>query len=599
MMTSSPDKKTSEQRLRALRNLMKEQGITAFIQPHDDEFLGEYIPESAERIAYISNFSGSAGLAVITLEDACVFSDGRYTEQLKTEIFPNWQGKHIVENPPQNWLKSLLRTGDKVAYDPRILTLPSLKKWEKAGLEMVPVEKNLIDEIWTDRPVPPATEVKTHPIEFTGQTSFEKRLALGSFLKSQKEDAFLATDASAIAWALNLRASDLECLPIALGYALFHQNGEAEFFIDPTRLKGTLEDDKIKLFPADKISENLTLLKDKKIRFCPAETPVFLKSQIEKASAKAIEGENPLLLPRAIKNDLEIAGHKKAQRIDGASLVKFLSFVKKNNGADLSEVELADKLDNIRLSAPECQALSFGTISAVGKNAALPHYHAKKDTAAILNKNQMYLVDSGGQYPFGTTDCTRTIWSGPAEAPKELKEAFTRVLKGNIALSKARFPSGLPGYRLDTLARAPLWEGGLDYDHGTGHGVGSYLSVHEGPHSISPAPRPVGIEAGMIISNEPGYYEIGHYGIRIENLILAVKDGIGRNGKNHLKFETLTFVPIDQDLIDPTLLNKEELGWLNQYHAETLKYLSPLLEGDTLEWLKEACTPIKELHTPL
>ncbi|QCE34054.1 aminopeptidase P family protein [Acetobacteraceae bacterium] len=591
-MTHSLQHKTSKEKLDMLRKLMNGLGVSAFIQPHDDAFLGEYIPPSAERIAYISNFSGSAGIAVITLEEACVFSDGRYTEQLKTEIFSEWQSKHILENPPQEWLKEILPQDAKIAYDPRIITLPSLKKWQRTGFEFIPVEENLIDLIWNDRPAPPATQIKPHNLSLTGQSSLEKRLALGKCLKESNQDAFLAADASMIAWALNLRANDLEYLPIALGYALFHQNGDAEFFVNPERLNGKAEDDKINIFPENQLVERLKRLKGKKIRFTPLETPVFLTLKISEAGAEAIEGANPFSLPRALKNETEISGQKKAQTIDAVALIRFLSFVKKE-GVGLTEVELAEKLDALRLSNPDCTGLSFATISAAGKNAALPHYHAKKETASFLEKNQIYLVDSGGQYEFGTTDCTRTLWSGPNAAPSEIKEAFTKVLKGHINLSRARFPENTAGYRLDSLARAPLWEGGFDYDHGTGHGVGSFLSVHEGPHSISPASRPVGLKAGMIISNEPGYYENGAYGIRIENLILAVKDGVGKNGRDYLKFETLTYVPIDRDLIEPKLLTAEELNWLNDYHEETRKRLSPWLEGETLEWLEKACAKIE------
>lgn len=581
-------------RLTALRAKLLEAGLDGYLIPTSDEYLGEYVPPCGERLAWISGFTGSAGMAVVLAERAAVFSDGRYTLQLAQQTDGTlWERLHSIENPPEAWLQEVA-PGKKIGFDPWVFSADGIARFK--GVEMVPLSPNLIDGIWADRPAPPLAQAVPHPEAFAGEAAATKRARLGAELKKAGHDAAILTDGASLAWLFNIRGSDLEFCPFALGYALLHQDGSAHLFMAPEKLSAAtrahLGPDVTIAAPAA-LPATLASLKGKTVRYDPATMPVWFETALNQAGAVIAKGADPVALPRACKNSTEQDGARAAHLRDGVAMVEFLTWLHEAapTGRE-TEISVAEHLLACRAKQNLFKGESFAAISGAGEDGAIIHYRATPETNRGLKANEVYLIDSGGQYLDGTTDITRTIWTGPAAAPTDIKDHVTRVLAGHIALADAVFPVGIVGANLDALARQALWRVGLDYDHGTGHGVGSYLSVHEGPVSIHRSSKPVPLAEGMILSDEPGYYLPGAYGIRLENLILVEKAAFEHSTKPFLKFETLTLVPYDRNLIEPSLLPRESRDWLNAYHVRVREALSPHLSAKALSWLQKATAPI-------
>jgi len=585
-------------RLEALRQVLRKNGLDGFIIPRSDEHLGEYVPNRSERLAFISGFSGSAGFAIVLLDRAAIFSDGRYTLQLQSETDAAlWERLHLIENPPESWARTHA-SGLKLGYDPWLISADGLKKF--AGLDLVPVTANPIDEIWLDQPAPPAAPALPHDVRFAGEDARAKRERLAQMLASEGQDAALLTDPASLAWLFNLRGADVEFTPIALGFALLNADASATIFMasakTPPESLAHLGNH-VTVAPPQTMPAALAALTGKTVRYDPATMSVWFKTTLEAAGAIIAEAPDPVALPRAQKNAVEQAGARAAHVRDGVAMVRFLAWLSKAapTGSQ-TEMSAAAQLLQFRGQGERFRGESFPAISGAGEHGAIIHYRVTPATNRPINPNEVFLIDSGAQYDDGTTDITRTIWTGPDAAPAEIKDRVTRVLAGNIALTTAVFPEGVAGPHLDSLARVALWQAGLDYDHGTGHGVGSYLSVHEGPAGISRAAKPVALKPGMILSNEPGYYLPGAYGIRLENLLLVQPAEFDSSNRKFLRFETLTLAPFDRALIEPAALPKKSLIWLNQYHKRVRETLTPLLDphhdAAALEWLKAATAPI-------
>ena len=585
-------------RLVALRAELRRQKLDAFIVPRQDEFQGEYVAAYAERLKWITGFGGSWGVAVIGQKTAAIFVDGRYTLQVKHEVDGKaFQFHHLMTSPPSEWIAKSFKKGARIGYDPRILSMADAKRYaaacEKAQLKLVPVSRNPIDAIWKDQPSRPSSPIVDHSLKYAGQSVAQKLEGIRSTLKEKGADAVILADPTSVAWAFNLRGADVPFTPVSLCYAMVPATGKAHLFVDGKRLSAALQKS-IKahaICSGANVDAVLTSLGKSKVKVMldPIAAPDHFRLALQKSGASIIESPDPCMLSKAMKNKAEQQGARNAQLRDGVALCNFLCWLDDvANSGKLSEGETARKLLAFRQENKELRDLSFESISAAGPNSALPHYHAHGE-GRRLALNSIYLIDSGGQYPDGTTDVTRTVIIGkPSE---EMCDRFTRVLKGMIAVSLICFPEGTTGAHLDSLARAALWKAGLDFDHGTGHGIGSYLSVHEGPQRISKTGN-AALKPGMIISNEPGYYKTGHFGIRIENLLLVSKAQKLKGGdRAMLGFETLTFAPIDRRLIDTKLLTREELHWVDSYHAEVLSKLENRVSAATKPWLKEACAP--------
>jgi Xaa-Pro aminopeptidase len=585
-------------RLAELRAELKRQKIDAFIVPRHDEFQGEYVAAYAERLKWITGFGGSWGVAVIGQKTGAMFVDGRYTLQVKQEVDgKSFQFHHLMTSPPTEWISKTFSKGARIGYDPRILSMADAKRYfaacEKTKLKLVPVNRNPIDTIWNDQPQRPASTIVDHPLKYAGQGVAQKLKAIRSSLKEKAVDAVIIADPTSVAWAFNLRGNDVPFTPVALCYAMIPASGKAHLFVGRKRLSKALQ----KTIKAHAICSGTdvdTVLaslgkRKAKVMLDPIAAPDHFRIALRKSGASIIEHPDPCMLPKAMKNKAEQQGARDAQLRDGVALCNFLCWLDDAaTSGKLSEGEAARKLLFFRQENKEFRDLSFESISAAGPNSALPHYHAH-GIGRRLALNSIYLIDSGGQYPDGTTDVTRTVIIGkPSE---EMRDRFTRVLKGMIAVSMIQFPEGTTGAHLDALARAALWKAGLDFDHGTGHGIGSYLSVHEGPQRISKSGT-AALKPGMIISNEPGYYKTRQFGIRIENLLLVTAPQKAKGGERAmLGFETLTFAPTDRRLIDTHLLTREELHWVDTYHAEVWSKLQNRVSATTKPWLKEACAP--------
>lgn len=587
------------QRLSALRREMQIFEMDGFIVPRNDEHQGEYVAASSERLAWISGFTGSAGMAIVLTERAAVFVDGRYTLQAEHEVDGTlFERRHLTETPATDWLADHVTAGMKIAYDPWLHTGASLLRLkqvcEKAGAKLVAAPHNFIDAIWSDRPNAPQEPVRVHPLAYSGQSHVEKLAEIAAQLKAEKQDCLVLTLPDSIAWAFNIRGGDIPCTPVALGFALIHADESADLFMDSAKVDQAVRDhvgSAVRFQEPDQIGAVLDRLgADKKtVRFDGNSAPEWIYSRLTKAGAEVVVADDLTLMPKACKNAVEVDGMRTAHRRDGATMVRFLRWLSEQPaGPDVNELSVSQKLDSLRREDDLFFDYSFPTISGAAANGAIVHYRVSPETSIPLPENGLYLVDSGGQYQDGTTDITRTIVRG--SATPEMKDRFTRVLKGHIALGRARFPKGTTGSQLDVLARLPLWEGGFDYDHGTGHGVGSFLNVHEGPQRISKMPSKVALDVGMVVSNEPGYYKTGGYGIRLENLVCVQPSEGGE--RDMLAFETLTLCPFDVNAIEKSLLDPHEIDWLNSYHAQVREALSPLLEGEDLTWLITATQPI-------
>jgi Xaa-Pro aminopeptidase len=578
-------------RLAGLRGTLLAQGLDGFLVPRADEHLGEYVPPAAERLAWLTGFTGSAGLAVVLAARAAVFSDGRYTLQLEQQTDPAlWERRHIIEDKPEDWLRANA-AGQRIGYDPWLISAEGLKRF--TGAELVPVTQNPVDLIWTDRPAPPMAPAVPHPEDYAGEAATTKRARLGAMLREAGQDAAVLTDPASLAWLFNIRGADVEFCPFVLGYALLYANGTASLFMAAEKITPEVRahlGHGVSVAERGALPAALAALAGKTVRYDPASMPVWFETALQNAGAKIAMGPDPVALPRALKNPVEQAGARSAHLRDGAAMVNFLAWLAGARGE--TEMSAAARLLTCRAAGALFRGESFPAISGAGEDGAIIHYRVSEESNRAIEPNEVYLIDSGGQYLDGTTDITRTIWTGPDAAPEAVKAHVTRVLAGHIALARVVFPVGVAGAHLDAFARQELWRAGLDYDHGTGHGVGSYLSVHEGPASISRAAKPVPLAAGMILSNEPGFYLPGAYGIRLENLVLVQPADLPEARKPFLRFETLTLAPFDRALIESRLLTPEALDWLNAYHARVRAALAPLVAPEARAWLEAATAPI-------
>jgi Xaa-Pro aminopeptidase len=585
-------------RLVALRDVLQGLGVDGLLVPRSDEHLGEYVPANAERLAWLTGFTGSAGLAIVLADRAAVFTDGRYTTQLPQETDGAlWEPRHITDAPPAAWLneqKIPLRLG----YDPMLISEDAIDRLAKDAprVVLVPLTANPIDTIWTDRLPAPCGEVVPHPLEFAGRSAEEKRADIAGMLRDAAEDAVVLTDPASLCWLLNIRGADVPFAPLALGFLILAKDGTAELFMAPAKIGPAVASHlgpEVVLRPPSALPEALDALSGKRVRVDRSGSPIWFAQRLRAAGAEVVAGADPCAMPKARKNIAEQAGARAAQARDAVALCRFLHWLALN-GAKGSETELsaAAALRGFRAELAEFRGESFPAISGAGEHGAIIHYRVSAASDRHLAPDEVYLTDSGAQYPDGTTDVTRTIWTGPAAPPATLRERFTRVLQGHIALATLVFPAGIAGAHIDAMARRALWAAGLDYDHGTGHGIGSYLSVHEGPVSISRASRDLAIAEGMILSDEPGYYLPGAYGIRLENLLLAKQADLAVALKPFLHFETLTLAPFDRTLIDIGLLTPAERDWLDLYHARVLAEVGAFLPPEVAGWLAEVCKPL-------
>ncbi|WP_457089803.1 aminopeptidase P family protein [Microvirga sp. P5_D2] len=583
-----------------LRAELSRRGFDGFIVPRSDEHQGEYVPKSAERLSWLTGFTGSAGMAVILKDKAALMVDGRYTvqaaEQVDTSVIAPVQ---LADLSPEDWIAVNLPEGGILAYDPWLHTSDGLKRLEqavqRAGGKLAPVDINLVDVIWMDRPAPPQAPVRPHPLDYAGETSETKLERIRKKMASAKIDALVISDPHNLAWAFNLRGGDVGHTPLPLGYAVLPKNGRATLFFDPVKITNEAGDavgDLAEFAPIGTFQSALDALGQKggKVRIDSGTGAVALIRRIEAAGGTVDVGADPIALMKAVKNEAEIAGSRAAHLRDGVAVARFLAWLDREAPkGQLTEIDVVEALEASRVETGALKNVSFPSISGAGPNAALPHYRVTSSSNRKLELNQIFLIDSGAQYEDGTTDITRTIIVG--EPTPEMKDRFTRVLKGHIAIAQAVFPKGTTGAQIDAFARKPLWEAGLDFDHGTGHGIGSYLSVHEGPQRIAKTGH-TPLEVGMMLSNEPGFYKAGDYGIRIENLILVEPREIPGGDREMFGFETLTFTPIDLRLVEPAIMNADEIAWLNAYHAAVREKISPHLDGDTRAWLENATRAI-------
>jgi Xaa-Pro aminopeptidase len=592
------DRTQSAARLAALRAELKRQGLDAFIFSRADEHQNEYVPPSEERVAWLTGFTGSAAIVAVLAEKAALFTDGRYTLQAKDQI----DGKlftieHMVEKPAGKWLGENLPAGAVLGYDPWRTTAEGVERLEKAakeaGSRLVAVKENPVDKIWTDRPSPPLTPVVLHGAQFSGEDAASKIVRIREVLAKEKIGAAVLSDPASVAWTFNIRGGDVAHTPLPLSWAILPREGEPQLFVDSRKLSNEVRDALGKLAdvrePRELEVELHEAARGKSVRLDSATAPAKLAGIVEAAGGSISKGADPVTNLKAVKNETEIAGMRAAHKRDGVALTRYLAWLDREApGGNVSEIDAVAALETFRRDTGALKDISFPTISGAGPNGAIVHYRVTKATNRNLASGELFLVDSGAQYEDGTTDVTRTVTIGAPS--QEMRERFTLVLKGHIAVARATFPEGTTGAQLDPFARRALWEAGLDFDHGTGHGVGSYLSVHEGPARISKLGN-AALVAGMILSNEPGYYKTGAYGIRIENLLLVEnrKQGIE---KPLLGFETLTFAPIDLRLVEPALLSFEEIAWLNGYHAAVREKIGSELAAVERDWLEQATAPL-------
>lgn len=589
-------------RLARLRAEMKRRGLDGFMVPRGDEHQGEQVPPGSERLAWLTGFSGSAGLAIVLAAEAAIFVDGRYSLQVQGEVDVDlFKPRHIIEQPPADWIKSALAAGQKLGYDPWLHGRDGLKRLDKAcaavGAELVAVETNPIDAVWTDRPPAPLSPVVPHPLDYAGESAQSKRARVAEALAGRSVDAAVLTLPESIAWLLNVRGGDVPHTPLALSFAIVRANGRVDLIIDRRKLTPGLAEhlgNEVAVHDRHAFAGLLDELGTNKatVLVDPATAGAWIGERLSAAGATVRDGTDPCLAFKACKNETEIAGARAAHVRDGVALVRFLHWLEENGLAEgTDEAAAAEKLKAFRMENELIRDLSFATISGAGPNGAVVHYRVSAKSNRKLEPGTLYLVDSGAQYLDGTTDVTRTVALGPPTA--EMRDRFTRVLKGHIAIATARFPEGTEGGQIDAFARHALWQAGLDYDHGTGHGVGSYLGVHEGPQRISKASSGVALKEGMIVSNEPGYYKAEEYGIRIENLVVVRPAADQPGERKLLEFETLTRAPIDLALVEASLLTDQEVAWLNDYHATVRRDVGHRLARNVADWLEAKTAPIR------
>ncbi len=581
-------------RLDALRAEIARENLAGFLVPRADAHQGEWVAPGDERLAWLTGFTGSAGFCAALRHVAGVFVDGRYRLQVKSQIDPRaftpvpWPETRLAD-----WLRQMLPEGGVIGFDPwlhvkrEIDELTAALKGSAITLRRC---DNLVDRIWHDRPPPPSGPIEIHAIEQAGETALSKRRRLAAELAEKGQRAAVLSRTDSIAWLLNIRGRDISHMPVVLSFAILHDDGRVHLFVDPARIGGALRDHlgEVRVSPQSALGAALDALEGP-VRLDIGATPLWIGDRLGAAGVEIAWGEDPCTLPKARKNPVEINGARAAHLRDGVAMARMLAWLDEN-GVGSDEISVVRQLEQLRRDTGQLVDISFETICGSGPNGAIVHYRVTEDSNRSLQAGDLLLLDSGGQYRDGTTDITRTIALGPVD--DEARRCFTLVLKGMIALSRARWPAGLAGRDLDALARIALWRAGMDYDHGTGHGVGSFLGVHEGPQGISRRAL-VPLEPGMILSNEPGYYREGAFGIRIENLVVVRKAAPGADpARRMLEFETLSHTPIDRRLIDPEMLSADERAWLNAYHRETLARIAPACPPDVAQWLERACAPI-------
>ncbi len=596
---------TIASRLAALRAELATQNLAGFVVPLTDEHMSEYVGEYAQRLAWISGFGGSAGSAVVMADQAAMFTDGRYTVQVRQQVPADlFAYEDVPQTSAAQWLGEQAQAGQRIGYDPWLHTSAWVKQaagqLKPRGAELVAVTRNPIDAAWTDRPAQSLAPLEVHDDQFAGRAHADKRAEVAAWLAGKGADAVVIAALDSIAWLLNIRGKDISRTPVALAFVIAHKDGSVDLFTAPGKLTPAVRahlGDAVRCQPRDSFAEALKAMTGQTVVVDTQSCVAAIFNALEAGGARIIEARDPTVLPRAVKNPTEIAGTTAAHVRDGAALTRFLAwFDSEARKGGIDELGAAERLRQFRAETNSLEDLSFDTISAAGPNAALPHYRVSDETNLPIAHDSIYLVDSGGQYRDGTTDVTRTLVVGTPSP--EMQDRFTRVLKGHIALARAIFPAGTKGVQLDALARQHLWSVGLDYNHGTGHGVGSYLSVHEGPQRIAAAwsAQPGGdepLQPGMILSNEPGYYKQGAYGIRIENLVLVERRSAEGAEREIMGFKELTLAPIDKRLVDVSLLTAEERDWWNAYHDRVAAEIGPLLTDPAEQrWLEQACAPL-------
>jgi Xaa-Pro aminopeptidase len=596
------------ERLARVRRHMSGLGLDALIVPRADEYLGEYIPERNERLRWISGFTGSAGVVIVLQDRAVIFVDGRYTVQVTKQVPEDlFEVLHLIEEPHLPWLAGQLEADSRVGCDPRLHPYrwyqEAGKTLRAAGIELVGTDENVIDACWDDRPEPLVAAARLLPESLTGRPSLEKRREIGASLAEKGAAAALVFAADSLAWLLNIRGQDVPCLPVVLGHGLLFADGRLQFFTHPAKIPEGFDDHVgagVEVLPEATATAAFKALSGEKVLADPDTANARCHLDLLGAGAELIAGADPVILPKACKNAVEIDGMREAHIRDGVAVVRFLRWLDEEVAAGRlhTEAELSDRLYAFRAEGEQFREPSFDTISAAAVNAAMCHYnHLNTDEVTRLAMDSAYLVDSGGQYLDGTTDITRTVAIGkPAD---EIRRRFTLVLKGHIALDQAKFPAGTTGTQLDVLARQFLWNEGLDYDHGTGHGVGAFLSVHEGPQRIAKQWNGHALKPGMVLSNEPGFYKDGCYGLRCENLVVVREHEADSDvGPPMMAFEALTLAPFDLRLLEPSLLTAPEAAWIDNYHDRVFRELGSRLQEQDAAWLRQATRPLREMVGP-
>jgi len=591
---------TYEARLHALREQMQKDGLDGFVVPICDEHMSEYVGEYAQRLSWLTGFGGSAGSAIVLKDKAAMFIDGRYVVQVRDQVDGNlYEYVNIKDQKPHEWLAAHAPQGGTIGYDAWLHTRDwvetARKALKKTGAQLVEVGSNPIDSVWEDQPPRSPEKLAVHPDQYAGKSARDKRADVAAWLKDNDYDATVIAALDSVAWFFNVRGKDIANTPVPLAYAIVRADETATLFVAPEKLTDAVREhlgNHVEIRDYDELADALSEMNGKTVAVDPERSVAAIFSALDSAGANVVKDQDPTVLAKAIKNEAEIKGHKAAQKRDGAALTKFLHWMAKEAPkGELDELSAAARLRAFRAENPELKDLSFRTISAAGDHGALPHYSVNEETNQPVAMNSLYLVDSGGQYPDGTTDVTRVVAVGDPTA--EMRKRYTQVLQGHIALDQAVFPKGTTGGQLDILARQYLWADGVDYGHGTGHGVGSYLSVHEGPQRIASfGGMNQALEPGMILSNEPGYYKAGEFGIRIENLFLVEEREIEGGEQTMLGFETLTFAPLERKLIDVAMLSPNQRQWVDDYHAKVRALIAPQLEGDDLEWLEAQTAPL-------
>lgn len=582
-----------------IRQELTKRGLDGLLIPHEDEYNNEYLPAHNERLMWATGFTGSAGAACVLKDRAVMFTDGRYTLQVRAQVDDDLFEYARLEVGVAKWLRNNLKAGERVGYDPRLHSPKAIqtirKAVEGAEAELIGLETNPIDNVWADRPAPLKGKVIIQPDELAGRNHAEKRKEIAEAIAHARADAAMITAPASIAWLLNLRGSDVRCTPLLLGNALIDKEAHVTLYTDPDKITEDIRahlGNEVTVLDDSLLASDVKRLSGQTVIVDPGTSSAWHSQTLQDAGVTVLAQQDPIALPKAKKSAAELRGTEIAHRRDAVPLIKFLHWLDTEaQSGEFDEIDAAVQLETFRQQTGKLKDLSFESISGAGPNGAVVHYRVNTDTTLPLSQGTLFLIDSGAQYVDGTTDVTRTVPIG--EPTPEMRERYTLVLQGHIALATVRFPAGTTGSNLDALARHPLWQAGLDYDHGTGHGVGVFLGVHEGPQRISKVPNSVALETGMIVSNEPGYYKEGEYGIRIENLQYVTEATAIAGGERPMHgFHTLTLAPLHRDLIETDMLSRAERQYVDDYHARVLNEIGPSLEGSVLAWLEKACAPL-------